>query len=115
MTMDEAGKQYEIPDNVLEEYECLCEKQKSEIGVWECTEQDLEYLSLMVTLHQIGFVPGEVKKYMKLVLQGKETAQVRLAMLNRERGKSMEEIHLCEGRVDLLDYLRYELQKEFNE
>ena len=48
---------------------------------------------------------------MNLVFRGKCTKAERLKMLNRKRDKAMESIHFCEGQIDLLDYLRYELEK----
>ena len=113
MTIEEASKQYEIPDYIREEYERLGlrGKTRDKAGSWECDRYDLEYLGLMVTLHQIGFERADVKTYMNLVFRGKCTKAERLKMLNRKRDKAMESIHFCEGQIDLLDYLRYELEK----
>lgn len=113
MTIEEASKQYEIPAYIRKEYEQLdlCGKEQDKTGSWECDECDLEYLSLMVTLHQIGFEGTEVKEYIKLVFQGMGTKAERMKMLNRKRDDAMSKIHFCEEQIDLLDYLRYELQK----
>lgn len=112
MTIAEASRQYKIPNDIVSEYEQigLPGKQKRTDGFWECDSRDLELLSLMVTLHQIGFETAEVKTYIQLVLKGKGTERARLDILNRRREQALKEIHLHEGEIDLLDYLRYELQ-----
>lgn len=113
MRIEEASRQYEIPAYIQEEYEQLnaYEKQRDETGSWECGQRDLEYMGLMVTLHQIGFERAEVKKYMNLVMQGAEAKAERMKMLDQKRDNTLDKIHFCEGQIDLLDYLRYELQR----
>lgn len=113
MTIEEASKQYEIPAYIRKEYEQLglYGKQRNETGSWECDRRDLENMSLMVTLHQAGFEETEVKRYMNLILPGTGTEAEQLKMLNRRRDSAMSKIRFYEGQIDLLDYLRYELQK----
>lgn len=112
MTIEEARKQYEIPAYVIEEYaELMLYKNQS---CWECCEQDLEYMGLMTTLHQIGFEEAEITTYMKFVFKGKSTKVMRLKILDKKKCSLVEETHAREGQIDLLDYLRYKLQKESN-
>ena len=87
MIIEEASRQYEIPAYIREEYEQLdlCGKQRGKKGLWECSQCDLEYMGLMVTLHQIGFGKEEVKKYMNLVMQGEGSKAERMKMLNQKR------------------------------
>ena len=113
MTIAQASRQYKIPAAIVAEYEQLGipGKQENENGRWECSPRDLELLSLMATLHQSGLGAEDVKAYIRLVLKGKGTEKARLQILNRRREEALEELHHHEGEVDLLDYLRYELQK----
>ena len=48
MTIDEARERYQIPMEVLKEYESwgLCGAVKKVMGVWQCDEEDLKRLSL---------------------------------------------------------------------
>ena len=34
-----------------------------------------------------------------------------MAMLNKRRGKTLDEIHFREKQIERMDYLRYEMQK----
>lgn len=109
MTIGEAKIQYEIPNHIIEEYEQLMQYKKG--SDWECSRKDLDYMGIMVTLHQIGFGEKEVATYMELAFEGESTENKRLAILNRKRHSTMDEIHVMEGQVDMLDYLRYKLQE----
>ncbi len=110
MTIAEASKQFLIPLPVFREYEQLCDEKKSRAGEWQCDDHDLEQLGFIITLHGIGFDEGEVQRYMKMA-PGKRTARERIQMLNKKRGKILDEIHSLEHQISRLDYLRYELQK----
>ena len=73
---------------------------------------DIERLSTIMTLHDIGFTNGEIEKYMRMLLKGKFTEKERLKMLNDKRLGTLDEIHFKERQLDRLDYLRFEIQKE---
>nr|WP_302134504.1 MerR family transcriptional regulator [uncultured Schaedlerella sp.] len=112
MTMKEACKKYHIPVKILKEYESfgLCEAVKKVMGEWQYDDQDIERLSMIMTLHDIGFDKGEVEAYMRLMLEGEKTRQQRIAMLNQKRGRTLDEIHFKEKQIEYMDYLRYEMQ-----
>lgn len=112
MTIDEASKQYNIPIEVLEEYESwgLCGEVKKVMGAWQYDGQDLEWLSMIMTLHDVGFENGEIEEYMKLLLEGESTGKERLHMLNKKRGSTLDELHLRQKQLDRLDYLRYKIR-----
>lgn len=112
MTVDEASEQYQIPIEILKEYESwgLCSSVKKVMGAWQYDDQDLERLSLIMTLHDIGFENQEVEEYMRLVLEGEDTAEQRMAMLNRQRGIALDEIHFRERQLDRMDYLRFKIE-----
>ena len=128
MTIDEASKQYEIPIEVLKEYQSwgLCSAVKSVMGAWQYDDRDIERLSLIMTLHDIGFTNEEVEQYMRLVVAENTTGQEaeiflwtstdgkseeQMQMLTRLRRKAMDEIHFKQKQLDRLDYLRYEIEK----
>ena len=70
MTKEEASKRYQIPMEILDMYEHwgLCGAVKQIMGVWQYDDQDLEHLSTIMALHDIGFAPQEVERYMRLLL-----------------------------------------------
>lgn len=113
MTINEASEKYKIPLEILQEYERwgLCESVKKVMGVWQYNDRDLEHLSLIMTLHDVGFSVEEVETYMRLVLDGKATEKKRMQMLNQKRSAALDEIHFKEKQLDCLDYLRYEIKK----
>ena len=113
MTMQEASERYHIPIHILEEYKSwgLCGAVKEVMGDWQCDDADLERLSTIMTLHDIGFTVEEVEVYMRLLLEGNHTAAQRLRMLEKKRGAALEEIHFKERQLQRLDYLRHEIRK----
>lgn len=113
MTIQEASDRYQIPMNILKEYESwgLCGTVKNVMGAWQYDEEDLGRLSLIMTLHDIGFTTEEVETYMRLTLEEKDGERERLRMLNRKRESTLDELHFRERQLQRLDYLRHEIQK----
>lgn len=114
MTMKEVSECYGIPIKILKEYEKwgLCGAVKKVMGEWQIDAEDLERLSLIMTLHDSGFCSGEVETYIRLVLEEKDTQPEQLAMLRKKREKILDEIHFKEKQLSYLDYLRYEMREE---
>ena len=114
MTIEEASERYQIPMHILQEYESwgLCGAVKKVMGAWQYDDTDLEWLSTIMTLHDIGFTTEEVETYMRLLLETEHSQEQRLRMLNSKRGAALDEIHFKEHQLQRLDYLRHELIKE---
>lgn len=112
MTVNEASEKYNIPIEVLKEYENwgLCSEVKKVMGVWQYDDQDLERLSMIMTLHDIGFSNDEVESYMRLLLDDKSTENERLRMLNKLRNNALDEIHFKEKQLERMDYLRHKIR-----
>ena len=113
MTIQEASEHYQIPMNILREYESwgLCETEKKGMGAWQYDDTDLERLSTVMTLHDIGFTTEEVEMYVCLLLEGENSCTRRLEMLEKKRSAALDEIHFKEHQLQRLDYLRHEIQK----
>lgn len=114
MTIDETSERYQIPAEILREYEGwgLC---GADSASWQCEKQDLERLSLIMVLHDVGFRKDEVEEYMRLVLEGETTRERRMRMLEERRVEALDEIHRREQKLEQLDYLRFRMQKEQKE
>ena len=114
MTMKEASVRYGIPVKILKEYESwgLCGAVKKVMGKWQIDAEDLERLSLIMTLYDSGFDSSEVEAYIRLVLEKENAQPQQLAMLRKKREKILDEIHFKEKQISYLDYLRYEIKKE---
>lgn len=113
MTIQEASERYQIPMNILREYESwgLCGAVKNVMGAWQYDDEDLERLSLIMTLHDIGFTTEEVETYMRLTLEQSGGERERLRMLGRKRDAALDQLHFHERQLERLDYLRHEIQK----
>ena len=114
MTKDEASQRYRIPPHILDEYENwgLCGALKKVMGAWQYDDEDLERLSTIMTLHDIGFTAEEVETYMRLLLEQPDSNKRRLRMMEEKRNETLDEIHFHERQLQRLDYLRHEIQKE---
>ena len=112
MTIYEASARYQIPLDILRDYERwgLCGAVKKVMGAWQYDDRDLELLSLIMTLHDIGFSTEEIETYMRLLLEGTHTDTARMQMLNRKRDAALNEIHFREKQLERLDYLRHEIR-----
>lgn len=113
MTIQEASERYQIPLHILREYEKwgLCESVKKVMGDWQYDDTDLERLSTIMTLHDIGFTIEEVEVYMRLLVEGYPSGPQRLRMLEERRSAALDEIHFKEQQLQRLDYLRHEIRK----
>lgn len=113
MDINEAGRRYNIPVSILREYESwgLCGEVKKVMGSWQYDESDMERLSVIMTLHDIGFANDEIERYMRLLMKGESTEEERMKVLNEKRNGTLDEIHFKERQLTRLDYLRYEIKK----
>ena len=112
MTKEEASKRYQIPVKILDAYESwgLCGTAKRGMGAWQYDDQDLERLSTIMALHDMGFTADEVESYMRLLLSDTDTARERMRMLEKRRDQALDEIHLKEKQLQRLDYLRHQMR-----
>lgn len=111
MTKQEASELYNIPIHILDAYESwgLCQEVKKVMGSWQYDDSDLECLSMIMTLHDLGFSNDEIETYMHLLLDGENTEAQRLQMLNQRRACALDEIHFREEQLVRLDYLRHSI------
>ena len=113
MTINEASEKYSIPIKILKEYESwgLCGEVKKVMGMWQYDDTDLERLSMIMTLHDIGFSKEEIECYMRLLLEQDDAKTECLKMLEKKRNNTLDEIHYKEKQLDRMDYLRHEMRK----
>ena len=114
MTIFEASEKYNIPIKILKEYESwgLCGEVKKIMGSWHYDDSDIQRLSTIMTLHDIGFTNTEIERYMRLLQQGESGEDERLKMLKAKRNRTLDEIHFKDRQLDRLDYLRFEMKSQ---
>ena len=110
MTSQEVGERYQIPVKILREYESWGLRGSLPQGRYDSL--DLERLSLILTLRDIGFSPAETETYMRLTLERDGGGKARLRMLEQRRRTAMDEIHCLEKQVAHMDYLRHQIETE---
>ena len=112
MTRQEISRRYQIPLDVLLEYEewALCGADKRRGDDWQYDDSDLERLSMVMTLLGIGFRVREAEVYLRLALEGEHSGAQRLRMLEERRNAILEEIHCKERQLQRLDCLRHALR-----
>ena len=127
MTITEASKTYKIPLALLRWYAAeqtgAERKNKKEIengnainaAAFHFTEEDIEKLSLIMTLQDIGFDKKEIKTWLRLQQDDRNSGAACLMMLNKLRSETLDAIHLKEKTLDRIDFLRYELQRKAGE
>ncbi len=113
MTGKEVSEKYNIPIEVLNEYEKwnLCKKAQNSDNGWKYDDDDLEIISIMMTLRNVGFNSEEIKEYIELQLEDNDTAGVRLRLLKEKRNVLLDEIHSNEKCIEDIDYLRYKMKQ----
>jgi Predicted transcriptional regulators len=113
MNKKEVSQKYNIPIRILNEYESwgLCNVVKIVMGEWQYDDQDLERLSTIMALHDIGFKNKEIEQYMRLLLETPNSKQARIDFLTEKRKSKLDEIHLQEKQLERIDYLRHEINE----
>ncbi|MCI7349517.1 MAG: MerR family transcriptional regulator [Ruminococcus sp.] len=102
MTREEVLRRYKIPAQILDEYEPQGQ---------EYNDSDIERISTIVTLNDIGFKKEDIKAYMLLEQIGVSTLRERLEILEVKRSAILDEMHKNEKQLECLDYLRYKMKK----
>lgn len=116
MNKKEVSQKYQIPVEILDEYESwgLCNVVKYVMGEWQYDDQDLERLSTIMALHNIGFTSKEVEQYMRLLLEKPHSKQDRIDFLTEKRKLKLDGIHLQEKQLERIDYLRHAINEGKN-
>ena len=127
MTITEASKTYKIPLALLRWYAAEQTETEEKNGnenekgnainatVFHFSEEDIAKLSLIMTLQDIGFDKKEIKTWLRLQQDDRNSGAACLKMLNKLRSETLDTIHGKEKALDRIDFLRYELQRKAGE
>lgn len=112
MTLEEAGKRFEVSMNVLERYISfgfIREAEPNSVPV-QYVDSDFDRLGLISTLLSAGFTPEETKKYL-LLTENRVDDEEEIRMLRKQRRTLMNDIHKKQQLLDHLDYMIFEKKK----
>ena len=101
MRIKEVSKRFNVSITALRYYE--------KVGLFE-DDKDIERLSLILTLKNIGLSNETILKYIELNEQGAHTKKQQIQVLKLERQKLLDSIHNQQKNIDSLDYLIYQLK-----
>lgn len=106
MTLKEAEKKFDLPQNTLKKYVALGLIRK--VGMMETDdnyqEDDFERLGLIDTLLSAGFTPEETKKYL-LLTENLGADEEQIYMLKKQRRSLLDDIHKKQQLLDSLDFM----------
>lgn len=113
MTFEEINRRYEVSLDTLHEFEeaGLFTNIKRIDQRYDFTDQDIENLSCILSLYQIGMDLHDVNFFLDLKRQGDKTKAERVFMLKKIREKALVDLHRKQKNLDCIDCMIYELKK----
>lgn len=114
MKIKDVSEQYNISITALRYYEKagLFNQVKKINGIREYEDEDIERLSLILTLQKVGVHIENILRYIQLIEFGEATKCQRIQILKKERNKLLDEIHQHQKNLDSLDCLIYQLKNK---
>lgn len=79
-------------------------------GIREYDDKDIQRLSLILSLKNMGFNIQGISRYIELEQLGEKTKNQRIQMLKCERVKLLDDIHKQQKCLDTLDCFLYQLK-----
>lgn len=112
MKIKEVSEKFNISMTTLRYYEKigLFDDVKRVNGAREYEDKDIIYLSMIITLKNVGLSNDSILKYIELLKQGEITNIERIHILKQQRQKLLDEIHHKQKNLDCLDYLIYKIK-----
>lgn len=112
MKIKEMSDKFNISMTTLRYYEKigLFDDVKRVNGVREYEDNDIRYLSMIITLKNVGLSNDSILKYIELSKQGDISNRERIYILKQQRQKLLDEIHHKQKNLDCLDYIIYDLK-----
>ena len=102
------SKSYNISPDIVQKYEACC--RKGQTGPY--TDSEIEELSLVATLVDLGFSDGDICTYLHLSHAPGEHQAELLQLIDTQRRQLVQRTHTEQRKLDCLDCLRYEMKKQ---
>ncbi len=107
VTIDEVSKKFNVAKTTLLSFEKDNLFDRSpEISVYEYSDKEIERLSLILSLKKIGLKKEKIGEYLKQNEIGRQQ------ILTKQRQLILDDIHLQQKNLDVIDYLIYQLKNK---
>ena len=109
MNINEISLAYNVPVDCIQDFENqgFFDEVKQINGKKIYEEKDIQKLSFLMTLKNVGMSIQDMKKYIQYISEGDSTLSQRIDMLTRYRQALLEKAHTCYKSIDILDYFIY--------
>lgn len=112
LTLQDASKMFDIPVDILQQYEksglLQSTEQNKKTGSYE--EDDFKQLGLVRFLLDAGFTQKETRRYLDL-MKNNGTDEEQIRMLRKQRCELLEGIHEKQQMLDQIDYMIWEKKR----
>ncbi|MCB6993126.1 MerR family transcriptional regulator [bacterium 210820-DFI.6.37] len=113
MTLEEVSRNYNIDTKKLILFE---EKGltgcRDKNGFFDFRADDIQRISLILALQDIGMDIGDIRHYLSLCPKGDKSIEGRIRLLRKQRYRLLEEIHEKQKVLDSLDFMIYKMKEE---
>lgn len=106
-TVGEMAKRMGVAASTLRYYDkegLLPFVERSPGGIRLFRETDVEWLNVIGCLKSAGMSIGDIRKYIRLAMQGDGTIDQRLALFKRQRETLLRQMAALQNTLDMLDY-----------
>lgn len=109
MNRDDVQARYQLPSQLLADYESWRKKQADGQSISSSyTADNIVDLRLMLNLQQLGFSANEIENFLSLTHRQPVPSAKLIAMLIQHRQGRLAMIHRYERQIAGIDYLRFQ-------
>lgn len=113
MTGAELQRQYQISNQVLQDFAAWRAIATPRAASQDYTSADLPVLRLITQLRRLGFTQQEIAAYLRCEASPVASNE-RQRLLTTKRQAVLASIHSCEQQIAAIDYLRFKIREEQN-
>ena len=125
MTIAEVSRKYDLTQDTIRYYEkegLIPTVPRTESGIRNFNEESCNWIEFIKCMRNAGLEIEVLKEYVKLFKQGKETVAERKELLEKQRGKLLEQqkninetLERLNHKINLYDEIENGIRKDFTE
>ena len=114
MNINEISLTYNVPVDCIQDFENqgFFDEVKQINGKKIYEEKDIQKLSFLMTLKNVGMSIQDMKKYIQYISEGDSTLSQTIDMLTRYRQALLEKAHTCYISIGILNYFIYLMKQK---